>query len=648
MFCFVFLFLFFFFLNAKKKGYHVDTNGGLLNGMDVSPSGEMLFVGDSHGYLHQWVDREQARLNLFPKTLEQPAPIRPLPTVLPDDESVPLSMFDTGVPGLRARQGLLSNWPENMFFLHPQPMPSIPSVYVQNLQPARDGDFIMYAHVPKNPGLLRYQHPWPEPVRFVDLSLLHPEPVDALAEPFSPVRSNSSSKKDSLLTPIAASSPNPAFGVAQVAKPPGLYQQKTISYTKLGVSGFDFEFYNRTPFSGLENTLANSIFNGALQMLYFLPQIRSALLSHGCKREFCLSCELGLLFKMLDRSAGAVCQASNLLRTLQNIPLARTMQVVGLDDSTFRDKRQGIALIERFVEFVLIQLKAERLENEPDVFGSLLAASKKVLIVCKTCGSERRREEPSSDPVRLVYQDDGVKLSFGALLRQSLRAHIASGTRLLDQDEWCERCGNKQPSRAHPSEAVAASLPPMLMLFSNLGKTAASNCEMWKSAGGRAAVTANSNVVNSVLADDGGEGLLAGGDGPNVSTWLPSSVRVSVDASGTIQVEEISGDSAAPSTSQDLSAVYTVSSLLCHINDPRKMPSPCHSVLHQKIAPSHTQDKSLVKSFFMFNDFHVVRTNAREALNFDGVYKVAYKEKKKIPILIPFPILNFFFFFFFF
>lgn len=344
--------------------------------MDVSSSGEILFVCDSHGYLHQWVDREQPRLNLFPKALEQPAPQRLLPLVLPDDESVPLTLLDTGVPGLRSsRQGLLSHWPENMFFLNPQPMPSVPTVYAQNMQAARDGDFIMYAHVPKNPGLLRYQHPWPEPMRMIDMSLLQPDPVDMMAEPFSPIRH--SAKPDSILSPVggwaAAAQPAP-----QVAKPPGLYQQKTISYTKLGVSGFDFEFYNRTSFSGLENTLPNSIINGAVQMLYYLPQIRAAMWSHSCKREFCLSCELGLLFKMLDRSAGAVCQASNLLRTLQNIPLARTMQVIGLDDSTFRDKRQGIALIERFVEFALIQLKIEKLEGEPDVFSSLLALTKKV------------------------------------------------------------------------------------------------------------------------------------------------------------------------------------------------------------------------------------------------------------------------------
>jgi hypothetical protein len=248
-------------------------------------------------------------------------------------------------------------------------------------------------------------------------------------------------------------------------------------------------------------------------------------------------------------------------------------------------------------------------------------------VICKTCGSQRRREDVSCDPIRLVYQDDGVKLSFGALLRQSLRAHLtaASGVSQPDMDEWCDRCGNKQPSRSHPTDTVASSLPPMLMLFSNLGKTAASNCEMWKSAGGRAAVVAPSNVVNSILADDGGEGLLAGGDGPNVSTWLPSSVRVSVDAAGNVLVEEISseGSSSNSAPGHSVVAVYNVTALVCHIHDPRKMPGPGHSVLHQKISAAYTQDKSLVKSFFMFNDFHVVRTNAREALHFDGTFKNA-------------------------
>ncbi len=608
--------------HANLQGYHVDARGGVLTGLDVSSSGEVMMVADSLGFLHQWADREHPRLNSFPKTLEQPTVLRQLPNVLPDDEHVPLSLFDTGVPGLRAGKNLLSTWPENMFFLQPQPVPPIPPLYLQNVQPARDGDSIMYSHVPRAPGLLRYQHPFPDPVRFFDPKLLQRDGDDM--EPYSPVRSNSG-KTGIPLTPLAgggnasSSSPGPA-----VPKPPGLYQEKTISYTKLGVSGFDFEFYNRTPFSGLENTLSNSYVNGAVQMLFYMPQVRSALMSHLCSREYCLSCELGLLFKMLERSAGTVCQASNLLRALEHMPRARQLDLVGHDDAYFLDRRRGIALIERFVQFAMEQIKSEREPDDPDVFSALLSSGKSEMVVCKTCGSSTRREVVSSDPVHLTYPDDTTKLSFGALLRQSLRAHFLSGVP-TDRDEWCDRCGNKQPSKTHPHEATLSSLPPALVVFSGLGKAALASCDMWKSAGTQALGISNSNnnsnVVNSTLPSDEGDGFVQN-DGLNVSTWLPPSIRLSVDASGAIQVEELANDGASGSaaSSSPVSAVYTVTALLCHVHDPRKFPGPGHSVLHQKMI--HAADKTL-RAFFLFNDFQVVRTTSREALNFDGFFKNA-------------------------
>jgi hypothetical protein len=72
---------------------------------------------------------------------------------------------------------------------------------------------------------------------------------------------------------------------------------------------FDFHQYNATNFAGLENGMRNCYVNSLLQVLYFNPWLRSAVLRHICENEFCLACELSFLFHMLRIGAKAtVCQ----------------------------------------------------------------------------------------------------------------------------------------------------------------------------------------------------------------------------------------------------------------------------------------------------------------------------------------------------
>lgn len=106
-----------------------------------------------------------------------------------------------------------------------------------------------------------------------------------------------------------------------------------------------------------------------MQVLYFLEPIRCAVQQHLCSKEFCLACELGLLFRMLDRSEGQSCQANNFLRAFRTLREAATLGLLLNWENEERKVNLG-KLIQSWMCFVLQQLTQE---TDPQTQAPLIA-----------------------------------------------------------------------------------------------------------------------------------------------------------------------------------------------------------------------------------------------------------------------------------
>ena len=127
--------------------------------------------------------------------------------------------------------------------------------------------------------------------------------------------------------PTSSRTPHPPFSHPE-------YTRVILALPRYGLQSLDLSAHNKTTFTALDSLLPNSYANSLLLLLYFVPAIRSQLLSHLCVRENCLQCELGFLFHMMDEAKGGIAQPRNLLRALRQIPEAGGLGL--LDDMEWK------------------------------------------------------------------------------------------------------------------------------------------------------------------------------------------------------------------------------------------------------------------------------------------------------------------------
>nr|XP_049694171.1 PAN2-PAN3 deadenylation complex catalytic subunit PAN2 isoform X3 [Helicoverpa armigera] len=305
---------------AEQSTFQVDTQSSLCSVMDVSSTSQALVFGDQAGHLHLFSPQHNHEpvFNNFSRATEFADQVVGLPYVGLSDTSFQFATVP--LPPLSSGNRWFNELPQEFFKkIYRKPKPIDPEV----LKSMKMQGPIGYAPNPRT--FKRNQMPYIED-NFEDLHAARQNENKYVAQPI-----------------------------------PKHYQKLDIRYNKHGPNE-ELEKCNKTGLPGLETTLPNSYCNSMLQVLYYTLPVKATLLAHTCAKEFCLSCELGFLFRMLDTSGGAPCQANNFLRAFRTVPEAAALGLI-LPDRGADSRVDLVALIQSWNRFILHQIHYEILET---------------------------------------------------------------------------------------------------------------------------------------------------------------------------------------------------------------------------------------------------------------------------------------------
>ncbi|RMB90382.1 hypothetical protein DUI87_33268 [Hirundo rustica rustica] len=420
------------------------------------------------------------------------------------------------------------------------------------------------------------------------------------------------------------------------------YRKVTIKYSKLGLEDFDFKHYNKTLFAGLEPHIPNAYCNCMIQVLYFLEPVRCLVQNHLCQKEFCLGCELGLLFHMLDLSRGDPCQGSNFLRAFRTIPEASALGLILADSDEATGKVNLGRLIQSWNRFILTQLHQETQEQEgpqayrgaggssfgssgDSVIGQLFSCEMENCSMCR-CGKETVRVS-STLLFTLSYPDSTEKPAKDYEFAQILKRSIC-----LEQNTqaWCENCEKYQPT---VQTRNIRCLPDVLVI--NCEVNSSKEADFWKTQAeysfqkavmkrGGFDITKGKEISLGEWKDLGSPDT--GHSYPSVeelkNIWIPHAIKMRLTKSKELDVSNCSEtDELSPTDDPDSVYIYDLMATVVHILDPRTGGS---LVGHIKVGETYHQRKEGVthQQWYLFNDFLIEPVDKCEAVQFDMSWKV--------------------------
>lgn len=252
---------------------------------------------------------------------------------------------------------------------------------------------------------------------------------------------------------------------------PSVYSQMSISYSKFGVDDFDFDFYNRTQYAGLEIISGSSFMNPLFQLYRFTAPIFNYAIdtiAEDVTEETNMLVELGYLFDMLVKAKGRHCAASNFQRLFSSLPEAQSFGLIG-DNCFVMDDYKQRKIIQTFNRFLLRKLSLDECKlyftEESLKLNEICGVATNTTVFSKFCPLAQKREgiyqtiDVNSRPIGLnsMILHDVTILNY---LEASMNRHI-------QQQIICENCGVEHPVNA---ALQICDLPPVIILnldFSN-------------------------------------------------------------------------------------------------------------------------------------------------------------------------------------
>ncbi|XP_050952396.1 PAN2-PAN3 deadenylation complex catalytic subunit PAN2 isoform X1 [Labeo rohita] len=592
--------------------FHVNTVGQLLMSFDVSASKQALSFGDSGGCVHLWSSAPEVSFNSYSRETELALPclVDSLPQMDWNHELMPLSLLP--MP-LTSTEPLLSDWATSLITPSPRRAPPVDPEILRTMKTV---GFIGYAPNPRT----RPRNQVPYKIKDIELEY---DSYNQVPE-----------------SPIGRDEEPHLYMI------PKKYRKVTIKYSKLGLEDFDFKHYNRTLFAGLEPHIPNAYCNCMIQVLYFLEPVRCLVQNHLCQKEFCLACELGFLFHMLDLSRGDPCQASNFLRAFRTIPEASALGLILADSDEQTGKARLGRLIQSWNRFILAQLHQETLEQEgpqayrgassstlgssgESVIGRLFGCEVENSSLCR-CGKETVRSsltllftmhypEQSSQDKTIEEYDFAEILKKSICLEQSTQA-------------WCDNCEKYQPT---VQTRNIRCLPDVLVI--NCEVNSAKEAEFWKAQ--------TEYAYNKALKKEAAEPPkpkeplptewcleeeLCSVEGLTFDTqaedmrhvWIPLSLKMCISKTQGLEVSSLSeGEELTESEEAEGASVYDLVVTVSHIQDAR---TGGNLVAHIKVGETYHQRKEGVthQQWYLFNDFLIEPIDKAESAQFDVNWKV--------------------------